>query len=51
MKAEAALDVCPICEGTGWKTLESDKVRSQLDGKQVAQVIYVPGRLVNVVLR
>ena len=27
MKAEAALDVCPICEGTGWKTLESDKVR------------------------
>src|SRR6202040_2961740 len=23
MKAEAALDVCPICEGTGWKTLEA----------------------------
>jgi leucyl-tRNA synthetase len=31
--------------------LESDKVQSQLDGKQVAQIIYVPGRLVNVVLR
>ena len=31
--------------------LASDKVQSQLDGKQVAQVIYVPGRLVNVVVR
>jgi len=31
--------------------LESEKVRSQTDGKEVAQVIYVPGRLVNVVAR
>ncbi|MCX6022773.1 MAG: leucine--tRNA ligase [Chloroflexi bacterium] len=31
--------------------LASDKVRSQMDGKQVAQVIYVPKRLVNVVVR
>ncbi|MSQ14577.1 MAG: leucine--tRNA ligase [Dehalococcoidia bacterium] len=31
--------------------LASDKVKGALDGRQVAQVIYVPGRLVNVVIR
>ena len=31
--------------------LASDKVAAQLDGKQVAQVIYVPDRLVNLVVR
>jgi leucyl-tRNA synthetase len=30
--------------------LESAKVQSHLDGKQIRQVIYVPGRLVNVVV-
>jgi leucyl-tRNA synthetase len=31
--------------------LSSEKVRAHLEGKQVQQVIYVPGRLVNVVVR
>jgi leucyl-tRNA synthetase len=31
--------------------LASEKVRSQLNGSQVERVIYVPGRLVNVVLK
>jgi len=31
--------------------LSSEKVRAHLEGKQVQRVIYVPGRLVNVVLR
>jgi leucyl-tRNA synthetase len=31
--------------------LESDKVKAHTEGKTVAQVIYVPGRLVNVVVR
>ena len=30
--------------------LDSPKVRPYLDGSQVRQVIYVPGRLVNVVV-
>ena len=31
--------------------MSSERVRSQLDGKQIARVIYVPGRLLNVVLK
>ena len=31
--------------------MASDKVKGQLDGKSIAQVIYVPGRLVNLVVR
>ncbi len=31
--------------------LERQKVRSYLEGKQVVRVIYVPGRLVNLVVR
>jgi leucyl-tRNA synthetase len=31
--------------------LESDKVKAHTEGKTVTQVIYVPGRLVNVVVR
>ncbi len=31
--------------------LASDKVKGALDGKQVTQVIYVPGRLINLVIR
>ena len=31
--------------------MASDKVKGALDGKQVAQVIYVPGRLINLVIR
>jgi leucyl-tRNA synthetase len=31
--------------------LESPKVQAHIAGKSVAQVIYVPGRLVNVVVR
>jgi leucyl-tRNA synthetase len=30
--------------------LESEKVRSQMEGKQVRKVIVVPGRLVNIVI-
>jgi leucyl-tRNA synthetase len=33
------------------QALASERVRSQLDGKQIARVIYVPGRLLNVVLK
>ncbi len=31
--------------------LESERVRPYLDGREVARVVYVPGRLVNVVVR
>jgi leucyl-tRNA synthetase len=31
--------------------LASEKVKAHLEGKQVLRVIYVPGRLVNVVVR
>jgi leucyl-tRNA synthetase len=31
--------------------LESERVRPHIEGKQVAQVVYVPGRLVNLVVR
>ena len=33
------------------RALASDKVRGQIDGQQVAQVIYVPDRLLNLVVR
>jgi leucyl-tRNA synthetase len=32
-------------------SLESEKVRPHIEGKQVAQVVYVPGRLVNLVVK
>jgi len=31
--------------------LESEKVKSHTEGKQIAQVVYVPGRLVNLVVK
>jgi len=31
--------------------LESEKIKPHIEGKKVANVIYVPGRLVNVVVR
>ncbi len=33
------------------QALASERVREQLDGRDVARVIYVPGRLVNIVVR
>jgi len=33
------------------KALSSDKVKAYLEGKNIANVVYVPGRLVNVVVK
>jgi leucyl-tRNA synthetase len=33
------------------KALGSDKVKAHLEGKNIANVVYVPGRLINVVVK
>ncbi len=49
-------DLVPMAAGLTQAEIEPlvmarEKIRAQLEGKQVVRVVHVPGRLVNIVVR
>ena len=51
VRSRVTVDVAAAEREVQDKALADDKVRPWLDGRQVAKVVVVPGRLVNVVTR